>query len=389
MAIPTTMADLFVARDSNSPAGSEAVFPNNDEFLRITQAILRRTNAKGTNLASSSTVAIGASTTGDFIDITGTSTINNFDSIDAGIERVVRFTGALTLTHSANIILPSGLNIVTQANDVASFRSLGGGVWVCAGFSGSLLNRTNTFTQAQTISVSGANTLSATSSAAGDSALEMANTNATGRAIIAARNTANANAVLFAGYTSAGYAGSMNIGAGTFSFTTGGNTFYTVYSALRHDFNVGAGQPVVFTWATGNHYFESVSGWSSHSFTASGVVGYLGWTGTQFLASTIVSVSDSREKEEITPIADCLAKACAIEPVSFKYKGKSNTQLGVIAQQVMPIVPDAVISYQKPEEDQRYAVDYSGLLVVCFGAIKELKAEIDILKTRVAALEAA
>jgi hypothetical protein len=134
MAIPTTMADLFVARDSNSPAGSEAVFPNNDEFLRITQAILRRTNAKGADLLSSTSVAIGASTTGDFIDITGTSTITSFDSIAAGIERVVRFTGALTLTHSANIILPDAANIQTKSGDIGVFRSLGSGSWICETF---------------------------------------------------------------------------------------------------------------------------------------------------------------------------------------------------------------------------------------------------------------
>jgi hypothetical protein len=136
MAIPTTMADLFVVRDSNSPAGSEPVFPNNDEFLRITQAILRRTNAKGTSLASSATVNIGASSDGDFIDITGAVTIIAFDVVAAGIERVARFTGVLTLTHNGtSLILPSGLNIITEVNDVAVFRSLGSGNWICTGFS--------------------------------------------------------------------------------------------------------------------------------------------------------------------------------------------------------------------------------------------------------------
>jgi hypothetical protein len=136
MTIPTTMADLYVARDSNSPAGSEPVFPNNDEFLRITQAILRRTNAKGTNLASAPTVNIGASTDGDFVDITGVATITAFDTVAAGIERVVRFTGILTLTHNGtSLILPNAVNIVTEVNDVAAFRSLGSGNWICTGFS--------------------------------------------------------------------------------------------------------------------------------------------------------------------------------------------------------------------------------------------------------------
>ena len=87
--------------------------------------------AKGADIASATTTDIGAAT-GNFIDITGTTTITGLGTIQAGTERTVRFTGILLLTYNAtSLILPTSANITTQAGDVAKFRSLGSGNWVC------------------------------------------------------------------------------------------------------------------------------------------------------------------------------------------------------------------------------------------------------------------
>lgn len=130
MAVPTVMSDLSTTAASNSPAGSEAPI-STDDFHRAIQAILRHTNAKGSDIASATTTNIGAAT-GEFVDVTGTTTITGLGTIAAGIERTVRFTGALTLTHNGtSLILPGGANITTAANDTAIFRSLGSGNWLC------------------------------------------------------------------------------------------------------------------------------------------------------------------------------------------------------------------------------------------------------------------
>jgi hypothetical protein len=129
MATPTVMSDLSTTAASNSPAGSEAPI-STDDFHRAIQAILRHTNAKGTDIASATTTNIGAAT-GEFVDITGTTTITGLGTIAAGIERTLRFTGALTLTHNAtSLILPGGANITTYNGYIALFRSLGSGNWV-------------------------------------------------------------------------------------------------------------------------------------------------------------------------------------------------------------------------------------------------------------------
>jgi hypothetical protein len=86
---------------------------------------------QGTPIVSAATTSIG-SATGDFIDITGTTTITSLGTGSAGDQRVVRFTGALILTHNAtSLILPGNANITTAVNDRATFRSLGGSNWIC------------------------------------------------------------------------------------------------------------------------------------------------------------------------------------------------------------------------------------------------------------------
>jgi hypothetical protein len=84
---------------------------------------------QGTNIASASTANIGAAT-GEYIHITGTTTITAFDTVQAGTMRTIVFDGILTLTHNATtLILPNALSILTAAGDVAIFRSEGSGNW--------------------------------------------------------------------------------------------------------------------------------------------------------------------------------------------------------------------------------------------------------------------
>lgn len=89
---------------------------------------------KGADVASATTTDL-STVTADFVDITGTTTITGLGTVDAGVERTVRFTGALTLTHnSTSLILPGGANITTADGDTAIFRSLGSGNWKCIAY---------------------------------------------------------------------------------------------------------------------------------------------------------------------------------------------------------------------------------------------------------------
>jgi len=86
-------------------------------------------------LASAATLNIGAAS-GDYITVTGTTTITAFDNVAAGTERTLKFNGALTLTHNAtSLILPGGANFVVAAGDTFTFRSEGSGNWRCISYS--------------------------------------------------------------------------------------------------------------------------------------------------------------------------------------------------------------------------------------------------------------
>lgn len=90
--------------------------------------------AKATDIASATTTDIGAAN-GMVINITGTTTIASFGTAAAGVTRLLRFTGALTVTYNAtSMILPGSIDRTTEAGDRATFISLGSGNWLCFGY---------------------------------------------------------------------------------------------------------------------------------------------------------------------------------------------------------------------------------------------------------------
>jgi hypothetical protein len=118
---------------SNSPSGATNVGSGLDDNLRQLQATVREGLAhyNSTPVASAGTVDLGAQT-GNFLIISGTTTITAFGTVSAGIWKVVRFSGALTLTYNGtSLILPGAANITTVAGDVAGFVSEGSGNWRC------------------------------------------------------------------------------------------------------------------------------------------------------------------------------------------------------------------------------------------------------------------
>lgn len=100
-----------------------------------TSAFSGAVNETKVTFVASPTMNIGAAL-GNFIDVSGTSTITAFDTVQAGTERTLRFiTVGTVITHGAGtIILPGGANITTLGGDTAIFRSDGAGAWKCISF---------------------------------------------------------------------------------------------------------------------------------------------------------------------------------------------------------------------------------------------------------------
>ena len=86
------------------------------------------------NVASANNALVGSAVSNS-IALSGTTTVNTFDAAPAGTVKYIRFTGVMTLTHSATaFILPTQAPIVTAVNDFAVFVSMGGGNWLCGSY---------------------------------------------------------------------------------------------------------------------------------------------------------------------------------------------------------------------------------------------------------------
>jgi len=141
---PDTIAYAF----ADAPA-SDVVFswsdPEGNLLFSITEAgpvvpsnvtltTLNATNmAKGADIASAATIDL-TNATGNWVNVTGTTTITAI-TLSSGLQRLVRFTGILTLTNGASLVLPGAANITTAAGDYALFIGDASGVVRCAYFS--------------------------------------------------------------------------------------------------------------------------------------------------------------------------------------------------------------------------------------------------------------
>jgi hypothetical protein len=103
--------------------------------------------------------------------------------------------------------------------------------------------------------------------------------------------------------------------------------------------------------------------------------------------------SDSRVKENVNPYTKGLSEILLINPVTYDYNGlggikKSTGHVGVIAQEIKEVLPETVSIYSAKlnEEDEEktdlHTFNGTALTYALINAIKELKAEIDLLKAK-------
>lgn len=103
--------------------------------------------------------------------------------------------------------------------------------------------------------------------------------------------------------------------------------------------------------------------------------------------------SDSRVKENVNPYTKGLSEILLINPVTYDYNGlggikKSTGHIGVIAQEIKEVLPETVSIYSAKlnEEDEEktdlHTFNGTALTYALINAVKELKTEIDLLKTK-------
>jgi len=102
-------------------------------------------------------------------------------------------------------------------------------------------------------------------------------------------------------------------------------------------------------------------------------------------ANPFIQTSDRRLKRDIQELNYGLSAVLALHPVSFRWVGQEDdrTQLGLIAQEVEPVVPEAVRRDADPNTP--WAMTYTTLVPVLVKAIQEQQATIERLTTELAA----
>ncbi len=124
------------------------------------------------------------------------------------------------------------------------------------------------------------------------------------------------------------------------------------------------------------------------------------WTAVWAVDGTI-NTSDARMKKGITNLNYGLSQIMQLRPVSFQWKDRADGQnnLGLIAQEVAEVVPEAVVKGK--DEATTMGLNYSSLVPVLIKAVQEqqttlerkdaeikaVRAENDALNTRLAAIE--
>lgn len=97
--------------------------------------------------------------------------------------------------------------------------------------------------------------------------------------------------------------------------------------------------------------------------------------------------SDARLKENIAVIPDALAKVQTLRGITYDRKDGGGRLTGVIAQEVQAVLPEAVTVAE--DEMKTLSVTYGNMVGLLIEAIKELKGEVDSLKTEVLQLKSA
>lgn len=123
------------------------------------------------------------------------------------------------------------------------------------------------------------------------------------------------------------------------------------------------GQRIIHNNSNQIGFLTQVGGWGA----------YCDDSGNWTAVGNVTAYSDERLKSDIVTIPDALAKVCELRGVNYTKDGKAST--GVIAQEVQKVIPEVV------QQNAEYlSVAYGNLVGVLIEALKELKAEVDLLK---------
>jgi len=100
-------------------------------------------------------------------------------------------------------------------------------------------------------------------------------------------------------------------------------------------------------------------------------------------AVAFIYTSDERLKENIKPLNNSLEKILKIRGVNFDWRDGEENQIGFIAQEIEPVIPELIVG----SGDDYKGVLYGNLTALLVEAIKEQQVQINTLEQRLAEIE--
>ena len=114
-------------------------------------------------------------------------------------------------------------------------------------------------------------------------------------------------------------------------------------------------------------------------------------SGSLYASGNVTAYSDKRLKKDIVKINDALDKIDTLNGYTYTLKAdeKGTRRTGLIAQEVLEVLPEAVELVDVPDEGvgEQYALAYGNMAGIFVEAIKELRAELNKAHARIDELE--
>ena len=101
-------------------------------------------------------------------------------------------------------------------------------------------------------------------------------------------------------------------------------------------------------------------------------------SGTIRATGDVIAYSDARVKENVETLDGALDKVMKMRGVSYNKIGEQEKKVGVIAQEILEVLPEVV----SQDETGTYSVAYGNIVSVLIEAIKEQQKQIDELKAK-------
>ena len=273
--------------------------------------------------------------TGTIVGTTDTQTLTNKTLTSPIINGGTFSSAGITFNGST-----SGTTIL-QASAVAS------GTLTLPAATTTLVGRNTTDTLTNKIIAAGSNTITG-----------LTNTNLSGTAGITNANLANS--------TISGVALGSNLNPLTFGS----------YLTSTGSYNGSTARTVSVAGTSVNTGNTLVARDTSGDFTA-GSVNVTNLTASQTIqAQDFNSTSDINLKENIHTVENALETVSSLRGVSFDWKETGKSSYGVIAQELEEVLPELV------NNGEVKSVNYNGLVGILIEAIKELKTEVEELKSK-------